>query len=136
MRIILSVDCFSFWKIINENYLTRISKNWRHDLAFKSNCLRLLWSRFLFSVDCLGRFFVSGVNWWRHVSFMVMNRPKTRLYCCEQSIETSSRRGFWSIASNRGTHLAHSFIMFKFSIIFFTISSVVTSFGPLLQCSS
>ena len=44
-RTILAVDCFSFLKIINENYSTRNPKNWLHDLINTWNCLRLLWSR-------------------------------------------------------------------------------------------
>ena len=44
--IILAVDCFSFLKIINENYPTRITRNWRRHLGNKWNCLSLLLSRF------------------------------------------------------------------------------------------
>jgi len=72
-----------------------------------------------FSVHCFDCSFVSGVKWWTHVSSMVMNRRKNSALLlrniAKHSIETSSRRCFCSIVSKRGTHLAHSCLISKFS---------------------
>ena len=122
------------------------------------------------SVYCFDCSFASGVAWRTHVLFIVTNRRKKSALIlwnfAKHWVWTSSRRCFCSIESNRGTHLAHSFLMFAFLInmrciaqfemrtmfassrnfsrrsfttilwIFFTISVVVTSFGQPLRCSS
>ena len=98
-----------------------------------------------------------------------MNRRRTSALLlrniAKHPIETPSRRCFCSIVNKRGTHLAYSFFMPKFSVnmrctplfempnmsaisrtfsgrssntllwIFFTIPGVVTSFGRPLRCS-
>ena len=147
-----------------------IPKYWCHDLTSRWDCLRLLWSWFSPFSPLFWLFFVSGVKWLAHISSMVMNRRKKSALLlwniAKHSIETSSRRCFCSIVSKRGTHLVHSFLMFKFSVnmrcialfemptisasprtfsrrssntilwIFFTFSVVVTSFSQPLRCSS
>ena len=125
--------------------------------------------RFRRNFHCFDCSFVSDVKWWTHASARVMNRRKKSALLLwkidKHSIETSSRRCFCSIVSKRGTHLAHSFLMSKFSVnmwrtalfvmptmstrsrsfsrrssntilwTFFTISVLVTSFVQPLRCS-
>lgn len=40
-RIILAVNSFSFFQIVNENYPTRIPKKRRHDLAWRLQTLNI-----------------------------------------------------------------------------------------------
>ena len=72
------------------------------------------------SVHCFDCSSVSGVKWWTYVSSMVMNQCKKSALLlwniAKHSIEISLRHCFYSIVSKRDTHLAHSFLMSKFSI--------------------
>ena len=95
-------------------------KNWCYDLASRWNCLRLLWRRFSpFSIS-FWLLFVSSVEWWTHVSSMVMNRRKKSTLLLwnitKYSIETSSRRCFCTTLSKYDIHLVHRFLMYKFSV--------------------
>ena len=98
--IILDIDCFSFLKTINENYLKCIPQN---------------------SVHCFNCSFVSDVKWWTHVSSMVMNRCKKSALLlwdiAKNSIETSSRRCFCSIMTNAAPILSSAFSCSNFQLI-------------------
>ena len=94
-------------------------KNWLRDRASRWICLCFFGVDSPLSVHYFDRSFMSGVKWWTHVSFMVINWPKnlTLLWqnIAKHSIETSSRRGLRSIMSTRTFNLAYNFLMFKFS---------------------
>ena len=68
---------------------------------------------------CLDCCLVSGVLWCIHVSSTVTNRRKNssllRLNNAKHSIEVVTRLRLWSIVSKRGTHLADSFFIPKWS---------------------
>ena len=139
--------------------ISDISKNWRHDLASRWNCLRLLWSSF-FPFSPLFRLFFrllcEVIHPWLWIDALLYQKHR------QTRVKTSPRRCFCSTVCKRCTHLAHSFLISKFSFnmwrrtlfkmpskyafnwrsfntilwIFFTISGVVTSFGRPLFVSA
>ena len=58
-----------------------------------------------------------GVWWWIHVSSFITNRRKNSfgslLKYAKFCSKVVTRMRLWSIVSNRGTHLARSFLMHK-----------------------
>ena len=70
----------------------------------------------LHSADAL---FDSGVNWWIHVSFIVMYRRKQsfllRVSSFKQRSKSWIRCCFCSTVSKRGTHLEYNYLTHKFS---------------------
>lgn len=142
---------FLILKIISH---THPEKHKKQNLDSRKNSLRLLWSRFSFfeanfplSVYYFDRSSASGVKWCNHASSLVMNR----------------RQKSALLLQTQHTHLTHSFLIYKssgnirctsvtslfemttiMSASFRTFnprasnmySSVITSFGRPLRCSS
>ena len=115
---------FVFLKIINENYSMCISKNWCRDLASRWNCLHLLWSQFSPLVHFFDCSFISGVKWWTHISFMVMNRRnKSALFFYLFF--------YWDNASLLGTLLYNFPILIILHYVYVLILHFLPSFPPL-----
>ena len=94
-----------------------ISKNTSHYFPSRLLGFRMLGALSSGLTHCFNPSRDSGVQWWIHVSSMVTNRYKStfvlRLKQDKFCSEVVTRMRFWSIGSNRGTHLAQSFLIHK-----------------------